>query len=382
MSLEVFVRASGDVMGVARDSFGLYPGVGGMSAPATSPMLAAAVSGSGQAATAANTETNVVNGQVSTLGQQNLATNAHLNSALTAASAGRCQMDGVISSALADINCLAAAATASVHGQLALVNALAARLEQTWQALTNGNADASTRAASSAQLAAAYNGLGNLQTGGVAPTPYMGATSPASFTGGMSPMGAMAPMQMMPMMAAQSMAANQAALAQAQQVAQAQQMASIQQQPSAVNGNRRNGPLARTNNPKVNMVISRAMGQRGVPYSWGGGGTNGPTFGIGSGANTKGFDCSGLVRYAYWPFVHLPRTANVQMNVGVPIARAHVIPGDLIFSNFDSDGAGHVQMAIGYGPNSRVVEAEQTGTPIKVDAMASGHVVVKRLLRR
>jgi hypothetical protein len=240
MDLEAFVRASGDVMGFARDSFGLNLGAGaGASTPWSSPMFAAPVNGSGQAATAANTETNVVNGQVSTLGQQNQAANAHLDGALTAAGAGHCQMDGVISAALADINCLAAA-TRTLTGQLALVNAVAARLEQTWCALTNGNTDASTRAASSAQLAAAYNGLGYPQTGGM-------ATSPAAFTGGMSPMAAMAPMQMMPMLAAQSMAANQAAQSQAQQVAGMQQPSGLN---SAVQNGRLVGAVARPGAPK------------------------------------------------------------------------------------------------------------------------------------
>ncbi len=42
------------------------------------------------------------------------------------------------------------------------------------------------------------------------------------------------------------------------------------------------------------FVIRRAMSQLGVPYSWGGGNANGPSRGIDQGANTVGFDCSGL----------------------------------------------------------------------------------------
>lgn len=37
----------------------------------------------------------------------------------------------------------------------------------------------------------------------------------------------------------------------------------------------------------------------GWPYSWGGGGLGGPSYGIGRGAGTKGFDCSGLTEYGW-----------------------------------------------------------------------------------
>ena len=46
-------------------------------------------------------------------------------------------------------------------------------------------------------------------------------------------------------------------------------------------------------------VIRRAGSQMGVPYSWGGGNAVGPSRGIDSGAGTTGFDCSGLILYAF-----------------------------------------------------------------------------------
>ncbi len=63
---------------------------------------------------------------------------------------------------------------------------------------------------------------------------------------------------------------------------------------SGLSGNRVYGAQA------IEYVIRRAGSQRGVPYSWGGGGSlNGPSRGIDSGAGTVGFDCSGLTRYAF-----------------------------------------------------------------------------------
>ncbi|MEV4000993.1 phage tail tape measure protein [Actinomadura sp. NPDC049753] len=50
----------------------------------------------------------------------------------------------------------------------------------------------------------------------------------------------------------------------------------------------------------ANGVVAAARSMIGYPYSWGGGGASGPSYGIGRGAGTYGFDCSGLTEYAWW----------------------------------------------------------------------------------
>ncbi|WP_344839578.1 NlpC/P60 family protein [Nonomuraea dietziae] len=83
-------------------------------------------------------------------------------------------------------------------------------------------------------------------------------------------------------------------------------------------------------------ALNAALEMRGVPYSWGGGGANGPSFGIGRGATTVGFDCSGLTQYAWARAgVRIKRTARGQWRNGWPVPEGQVRPGDLVF--YDSN---------------------------------------------
>lgn len=52
-------------------------------------------------------------------------------------------------------------------------------------------------------------------------------------------------------------------------------------------------------------IVAAARSMIGLPYSWGGGGIGGPSYGIGRGAGTYGFDCSGLTEYAWWKGRHI-----------------------------------------------------------------------------
>jgi peptidoglycan DL-endopeptidase RipA len=109
-------------------------------------------------------------------------------------------------------------------------------------------------------------------------------------------------------------------------------------------------------------VIRRAMSQIGVPYSWGGGTAAGPSRGIDDGAGTVGFDCSGLILYAFAGVgIRLPHYSGSQYNAGRKIPSSEMRRGDVIF--YGPGGSQHVTLYLGDG---QMLEAQQTGVPVKV----------------
>lgn len=98
----------------------------------------------------------------------------------------------------------------------------------------------------------------------------------------------------------------------------------------------------------IEYVIRRGGSQMGVPYSWGGGSLTGPSKGVGDGAGTVGFDCSGLMRYAFAGVgVLIPRFSGDQYNAGRRIPRDQARRGDLIL--YGPGGGQHVTMYLGQG---------------------------------
>lgn len=114
---------------------------------------------------------------------------------------------------------------------------------------------------------------------------------------------------------------------------------------------------ARLPHGRAGAAVRAALSRLGRPYVWG---ATGP----------DQFDCSGLVQWAYAQAgVHLDRTTYQQINDGVPVPRAQVQPGDLVFPH-----AGHVQMAIG---NNLVVEAPYSGASVRISRMGA-NVAIRR----
>lgn len=116
-------------------------------------------------------------------------------------------------------------------------------------------------------------------------------------------------------------------------------------------------------NQAIEYVIKRAQSQIRVPYSWGGGGNAaGASRGIDSGADTVGFDCSGLVLYAFaGAGIKLPHYSGSQYNMGRKIPSAQMRRGDVIF--WGPGGSQHVAIFLG---NGQMIEAPYTGSFVKI----------------
>ncbi|WP_448422521.1 NlpC/P60 family peptidoglycan endopeptidase RipA [Mycolicibacter minnesotensis] len=124
-----------------------------------------------------------------------------------------------------------------------------------------------------------------------------------------------------------------------------------------------NGQIPRVYGKQASeYVIRRGLSQRGVPYSWGGGTAAGPGRGIGSGSGTVGFDCSGLILYAFAGVgIKLPHYSGSQYKMGRQIPSAMARRGDVIF--YGPGGSQHVTLYLG---NGMMLEAPDVGQPVKV----------------
>ncbi len=119
--------------------------------------------------------------------------------------------------------------------------------------------------------------------------------------------------------------------------------------------------VAPANSGSVETAIARAMSVVGTPYVWGGGDANGPTTGV-NGGSVKGFDCSGLVLYAFaGAGVSLPHYTGYQYQRGTQIDTSQAQRGDLLF--WGPGGSQHVAIYLGDGT---MIEAPQAGQNVSV----------------
>jgi cell wall-associated NlpC family hydrolase len=109
-------------------------------------------------------------------------------------------------------------------------------------------------------------------------------------------------------------------------------------------------------------AIDIAMGQRGKPYVWA---ASGP----------GSFDCSGLTAYAFRAAgISLPHSSRMQAQMGQPVARDQLQPGDLVF--FYSP-VSHVGIYIG---NGQMVHAPTSGDVVKVAPLMGGYSGARRVV--
>lgn len=170
--------------------------------------------------------------------------------------------------------------------------------------------------------------------------------------------------------------------------------------------------LPTRNQQAIDIVIARALSQRGVPFAYGGGTVAGPSLGSGSTAEVSqaaavpgsipvagtpgaipvagmpgltavpvpsapapapaprvvGFDASGLMVYAFaGAGLKLPRTSGEQYLVGRKVLPSQALPGDLLF--YGPNGTQSVAMFLGNGQMIEVGDSVQV-TPVRTNNMA------------
>jgi hypothetical protein len=88
-------------------------------------------------------------------------------------------------------------------------------------------------------------------------------------------------------------------------------------------------------------VVNTALEEMGQPYLWGG-----------TGNGSGGFDCSGLIQYAYGRYnISIPRTSVGQAGAGIAIRRdpETLLPGDILVFAEHGDQPTHVGLYVGDG---------------------------------
>lgn len=107
----------------------------------------------------------------------------------------------------------------------------------------------------------------------------------------------------------------------------------------------------------IGMTAARAaLRMIGVPYRYGG-------------ASPDGFDCSGLVQYAFARAGRrLPRSVEGQAARSRPVSRSQLRPGDLLFFHLNGAPNSHVGLYVG---NGRFVHAPSTGKTVSTALLSN-----------
>ncbi len=95
------------------------------------------------------------------------------------------------------------------------------------------------------------------------------------------------------------------------------------------------GQLPHTDDEILSQVLETAVSYMGIPYVWGGS------------RPSRGLDCSGFVRYVFKQHgVRLPHYSGYMAQMGIPVTRAEIQPGDVVAFGYPVH---HVGIYIGDG---------------------------------
>lgn len=109
---------------------------------------------------------------------------------------------------------------------------------------------------------------------------------------------------------------------------------------------------------KTQILLAMARQYLGVPYVW-------------AGRSPGGFDCSGFVSYVFDQMGYgLPRMADGQFEVGIPVSRKDLMPGDLVFFSTYEPGPSHVGIYLG---NDQFIHASSGAGYVTVTSLSSSY---------
>ena len=113
---------------------------------------------------------------------------------------------------------------------------------------------------------------------------------------------------------------------------------------------------------RASTVALQALAHLGARYRLGGGSPN------------TGFDCSGLVAYVYreGAGLALPRNTSDLSQLGQPVERTALRPGDLVFYNTQQREYSHVGIYLG---EDRFIHAPASGSEVRVENLRAGYWV-------
>ena len=113
-------------------------------------------------------------------------------------------------------------------------------------------------------------------------------------------------------------------------------------------------PQDSTSSVERSPLLDVAVSQIGTPYRYGG-------------VTPNGFDCSGLVYYAYRSLgIRVPRSTMAQFRHARPVALKNLEPGNLVFFKQTRYSISHVGI---YAGNARFIHAPSKGRVVSYDSL-------------
>jgi cell wall-associated NlpC family hydrolase len=119
--------------------------------------------------------------------------------------------------------------------------------------------------------------------------------------------------------------------------------------------------LATAASPQALAAVKEAEKYLGTPYKYGGS------------SPQTGFDCSGLMQWAYAQSgIKIPRVTYTQIDApnGTPVRRTELLPGDLVFFRDAGGDVHHVGMSLG---GDKFIHAPHTGDVVKVSSLSESY---------